>query len=239
MGKNRACNLRLFGSHNRLARFTVACVIGVVLLSGRLSDLLGARPSLPIGEYVRQFEARYSGVETLQADFTQTYYSWGRTRVESGFVSLARGGKMRWVYQKPEEKLFVSDGRQICFYVPGEKQVTISSARDAGEARVPLDLLLSRLRLSKVFSRVEFAGQALEADRGDDVIRGYPRLLYKRDYRSVLIELTPQFDVRRLVVFYPDNSTMQFAFTRIERNKTLDSSLFVFSPPPGTEVIHR
>lgn len=239
MGKNRVCNLQPFGSRNQLARFALPCVIGVLLLSGRLSDLLVARASLSIGEYVHQFEARYSGVKTLQADFTQTYYALGRTRVESGSVILARGGKMRWVYQKPEEKFFVSNGKQLFFYVPGEKQVTISSMRDAGEARVPLDLLLSHLQLSKVFSRVEFAGQALEADRGDNVIRGYPRLLYKRDYRSVLIELTPQFDVRRLVVFYPDNSTMQFAFTKIERNKPLDSSLFVFSPPPGTEVIHQ
>ncbi|MGH9439014.1 MAG: LolA family protein, partial [Terriglobia bacterium] len=80
---------------------------------------------------------------------------------------------------------------------------------------------------------------ALEAPRGDLVIRGYPRFLYKKEYRSVLIDLTPTFDVRRLVVFYPDNSTMQFAFSHVERNKPVSDSLFVFSPPPGTQVIHQ
>lgn len=198
-----------------------------------------ARPSDSIAEYIREFEARYARVVTLKADFVQTSYAWGRTRVESGAVYLARGGKMRWAYDKPETKLFVSNGKSLVLYIPAEKQMTVSSAGDAAEARVPLDLLVSHLQLSRVFSRVEFAPHALEADPGDVVIRGYPRLLYKRDYRSVVIELTPVFDIRRLVVFYPDNSTMQFAFSHIERNMPLNPSLFALAPPLGTQVIQQ
>ncbi|MGH9342581.1 MAG: LolA family protein [Terriglobia bacterium] len=210
-----------------------------LVLSGALSGLLFAKSPTSINAYVHEFELHYAGVTTLQADFTQTSYAWGRTRVESGKVYMARGGKMRWVYQRPEEKLFVSNGKNLVLYVPAEKQMTVSSAGDAAEARAPLDLLVSHLQLSKVFSRVEFAPHALEADRGDRVIRGYPHLLYKRDYRSVVIELTPEFDIHRLVVFYPDNSTMQFEFSNVERNKPLDPSLFVLSPPPGTQVIQQ
>ena len=217
----------------------LAFAAAALVLSMARSAGLAARPPLSIAQYVQQFESRYSDVRTLQADFTQNYYAWGRTRMESGAVYLARGGKMRWVYQKPEEKIFVSDGKQLLFYVPAEKQLTISSTHDAGESGIPLNILLSHLQLSRIFSRVEFADQALEAAPGDHVIRGYPRLLSKRDYRSVLVELTPQFDVRRLVVFYPDNSTMQFTFSNIERNKPLNPSLFVFAPPPGTEIIHQ
>ncbi|MGH9351746.1 MAG: LolA family protein [Terriglobia bacterium] len=208
-------------------------------LFSTLSGLLFAKSPTSIETYIRQFESHYADVRTLQADFTQTYYAWGRTRVESGSVCMARGGKMRWVYQKPEEKLFVSNGKNLLFYVPAEKQMTISSAGDSAEARVPLDLLVSHLQLSRVFSRVEFAPHALDADPGDRVIRGYPRLFYKRDYRSVVIELTPEFDIRRLVVFYPDNSTMQFAFSNMERNKPMDPALFAFSPPPGTQVVRQ
>lgn len=194
---------------------------------------------LSITQFVREFEASYRNVETLQADFTQTSFAWGRTREESGTVYLARGGRMHWTYNKPEEKIFFSNGKHLFLYVPAEKQLTISSMHNIEDARVPIELLVSHLQLSRAFSRIEFADQALKVDPGDRVLRGYPQARYKGDYRSVLIEVTPQFDIHRLVVFYPDNSTMQFAFTHLERNKTLSPSLFSFTPPPGTEIIHQ
>ncbi|MGH9469717.1 MAG: outer membrane lipoprotein carrier protein LolA, partial [Terriglobia bacterium] len=180
---------------------------------------LGAAEPDSIPNYVHKFEAAYRHVETLQADFTQTSFAWGRTRKESGTVFLARGGRMRWVYGDPEPKIFLADGKHLYLYVPAEKHLTISPMHNIEDARVPLGILVSHLQLSRAFSRVEFADQSLKAAPGDRVIRGYPRSRYKNDYRSVLIELTPNFNVRRLVVFYPDNSTMQFAFSHIERNK--------------------
>ena len=192
-----------------------------------------------IQDYVRHFEQNYHELHSLEADFTQSYFALGATRVESGKVYLAPSGKMRWVYDQPEAKIFLSDGKELFLYVPAEKQLTISSLHGVQDARVPLDILVSHLPLNRVFSRVEFADQALKAGRGNRVIRGYPKAKYSKDYRSCLIELTPDFNVRRLVVFYPDNSTMQFTFQHIERNKPMDPALFVFTPPPGTEVIRQ
>lgn len=216
---------------------------GVTLATAMLVFLAllfpGCLQAVSITQYVREFEDSYRNVRTLQADFTQTYFAWGRTRKESGTVYLARGGRMHWAYTQPETKLFLSNGKQLFLYVPAEKQLTISSMHDIEDARVPIELLVSHLQLSRAFSRVEFADQALNAKPGDRVIRGYPRARYKRDYRSVVIELSPTFDIRRLIVFYPDNSTMQFAFSHVERNKPLSPSLFSFTPPPGTEVIHQ
>ncbi|MGH9432286.1 MAG: LolA family protein [Terriglobia bacterium] len=197
------------------------------------------RSEIPLHEYVLRFERSYQGVKTLKADFLQSYFAWGRTRVESGTVYLAQGGRMRWEYQKPEPKLFLSTGKDLLLYVPGEKQLTVTPLKGAGDARVPLAVLLSRLNLNKVFSRIEFANQALHPDPGDRVLRGIPRSRYRSDYSSALIELTPTFDIRRLVVFYPDNSTMQFEFSGFRRNLTVSGSLFDFTPPPGTEVIHQ
>ncbi|MGH9455019.1 MAG: LolA family protein [Terriglobia bacterium] len=194
---------------------------------------------IPIDEYVLQFERSCQGIRTLKADFTQSYFAWGRTRVESGTVYLEQGGKMRWEYQKPEQKLFLSTGKQLLLYIPGEKQLTVSPVSATDDVRVPLAVMLSRLDLKKVFSSVEFANQALHTDPGDRVLRGIPRSRFKGDYSSALIELTPAFDIRRLVVFYPDNSTMQFEFSNIHRNVAINTSLFDFTPPPGTEVIHQ
>lgn len=189
--------------------------------------------------YVRRFEASYRGVRTLRADFTQTSYAWGRSRVESGTVELARGGKMRWEYREPESKLFVSDGKTTVLYVPAERQMTESAMSAEDDARMPFSLLLSHLDLHRAFSKIEFADQALDAEHGDRVLRAFPKQKFSEDYRSVLIELTPSMDVRKLVVLYPDNSTMQFVFTQIQRNAPLDPRSFEFAPPPGTAVIRQ
>jgi outer membrane lipoprotein carrier protein len=192
-----------------------------------------------VDECVHQFESSYHNVRTLQAAFTQEYSAWGRTRVESGEVYLSRGGKMRWQYQKPEQKLFLSDGREVILYVPAEKQLTRTPLRASDDVRVPLELLVSHPNLRHAFSKIELAGTAAGTSPGDRVLRAYPKRGQEQEYRDVLVEITPAFDVRRLVITYPDETTMQFTFDHIARNARLNPSLFQFTPPSGTEVIQQ
>jgi outer membrane lipoprotein carrier protein len=212
-------------------------LLGVALASPLSS--VGGPLNIPLEQYVQAFESSYHGVNTLRADFTQSYTSGGRTRVESGTVSLAKGGRMRWDYREPEAKLFVSDGKELSLYIPAEKQVTRSAAKTTEDFRTPLGVLLSRLNLRKVFSKVEFADQALQAQVGNRVLRGYPKQEFADEYREVLIELSPMMDIRRLVVLYADNSTMEFTFTNIQRNVDFSPSIFHFVLPPGVEVIQQ
>jgi hypothetical protein len=72
-----------------------------------------------------RLRGRCSRVEHTEAEFIAGR-GWRRT--ESGTLWLAKGGlkkpgKMRWEYRSPREKLFVSDGRDAWFYVPGDRQV--------------------------------------------------------------------------------------------------------------------
>lgn len=193
----------------------------------------------PADAYVKQFESSYHDVRTLRADFTQTYTQTGNPRVESGWVALARGGLMRWEYQQPARKLFISDGKYVSLYIPEDRQVTRTPMKSSEDFRVPFELLLSRLDLRRVFAKVELADAALQHDPTHRVLRGFPKKQFAGDYSSVLIELDPQFDVRRLVVTYADHSQMDFRFDRIQRNVPLPPSLFQFTPPPGTQVIDQ
>src|SRR6516164_6838501 len=120
---------------------------------------IGGPPNISLEQYVHAFESSYHAVNTLRAEFKQTYTSGGRMRVESGTVSLAKGGRMRWDYREPEAKLFVSDGKQFFLYVPAQKQVTQSTVKATEDFRLPLGVLLSRLSLRRVFSKIEFADQ--------------------------------------------------------------------------------
>ncbi len=200
--------------------------------------LAQASATLSADEYVQQFESSYHDVRSLRADFTQTYTQGANPRIESGSVIFARGGMMRWDYQKPMQKLFLSDGKEVQFYVPEEHQLTRTPMKSSDDYRIPFELLLTRLDLRRVFARVELADGVLEQDPGDHVLRAYPKKEYVGVYSDVLIELNPQFDMRRLVVDYPDHGRMDFRFNRIERNPPAPRSLFEFQPPAGTEIIY-
>lgn len=206
--------------------------------NSRADTAVGGSADL-LEEYVRQFESSYHAVRTLRADFTQTYVSGGRTRIESGVVYFARGGLMRWDYQRPQAKLFLSDGKTLILYIPEEKQLTRSPLKASDDIRVPFRLLLSRLDLSRVFSRLEFAPDALDHQPTDRVLRAYPKKGFEEEYHEVLMVVSPQFDIRRLLVTLPDQSTMEFSFDHIVRDVPVSRSLFRFTPPPGTEVINQ
>jgi len=192
---------------------------------------------VPVNQIVDGVDARYRGLRTLRADFTQTYTWGGQPRVESGTVSFARGGLMRWTYTDPKDKLVVSDGKTVWLYIPEQKQVTRSAMKSGDDPRVPFPFFLERFDLHKVFSKIAFDDQALQAEPGDRVLRCAPRRALREEYSEVLMEVTPHFDIRRLVVFYPDHSVMEFTFDHLERNLAFSPGLFHFTPPVGSEVI--
>jgi outer membrane lipoprotein carrier protein len=197
-------------------------------------------PATSADAYIQQFESSYRDVRSLRADFSQTFSAGGRTRpTEEGRVAFARGGMMRWDYRRPSEKLFVSDGKEVSFYVPADHQLTRTPMKESEDFRVPFELLLARLNLRRVFAKVELADTALDHDPADHLLRAFPKKEFAADYTDVLIELGPQFDIRRLIVDYPDHSRMDFRFSHIERNSVLPRSLFQFTPPAGTEIIDQ
>ena len=189
--------------------------------------------------FVRELESSYRSVKTVRADFTQTYLWGDKRRVETGEVYFARGGMMRWDYNDPTRKLFLSDGKKLYLYVPEEKQLTRSSVKSSDDIRVPFRLMLSRLSLRKVFSRIEFDNHESKREPDNVVLRAFPKPGHEDEFQEVLMELTPGFDIRRLVIVSNEHSTMEFTFDHIERNVALSLSLFHFVPPPGTEIIEQ
>lgn len=233
-GRNRGLGVYSFSGRawSLLVLLALVPAVGTVIAAW-------SEPAMPLDQLVREIQARYRAVRTLRADFTQTYQSGGRTRVESGTAYFARGGLMRWDYREPQAKLVVSDGKKLWLYIPDEKQVTRSSMKTNEDARLPFPLLVSHFDLHRIFSKIEFADEALKAEPGDRVLRGIPRRGYEDEYTQVLMEMTASLDIRRLVVFYPDRSVMEFKFENIEKNIALASNLFAFAPPAGTEIIDQ
>ena len=184
----------------------------------------------------RAVDDHYNHLKTLQAEFTEIYSGSGMDRTESGTLWLKKPGKMRWEYRSPKDKLFLSDGRDAWFYLPGEKQVRKTSMKKLEDLRSPLGLLLGKTRLEKELHAFGFAPDIPPMVAGDLVLRGVPIGIEDR-VSAVVLEITPENRIRRIKISGVDGSTTEYQFADLKENLPIDDARFRFSPPAGVETI--
>ncbi len=170
-------------------------------------------------------ERRHAAVRDLEARFTQSWRSGalGRERVGSNVLRAACG-----FYEKPEKKLFVSDGKAWYFYVPAERQVVVRE--QAGDRRAPA-LLLAGGSIAAQFA------PALEADAA-----GRPRLRLRPrtpdpELDRVYVDLDGSDRITGLEVHDAQGNVSRFRFEALRENRGLADELFRFTVPKGVEVI--
>jgi outer membrane lipoprotein carrier protein len=178
----------------------------------------------------------YNHLRSLRADFTEVYRGAGLERTETGVLWLKKPGKMRWEYRSPKEKLFVSDGRDAWFYVPGDRQVRRTQVKKIDDLRSPLAFLLGKTRLEKELQPLSLAPDVTPVEAGDALLRGVPRGMGDR-IREVLLEITPRRQIRRLVVEEVDGAVTEYVFRDIQEDIAIGEERFGFVPPPGVETI--
>src|ERR1039458_10074122 len=186
-------------------------------------------------------DEHYNHLRSLQAQFTEVYRGSGMERTETGTVWLAKAGmkkpgKMRWEYRSPREKLFVSDGRDAWFYVPGDRQARKTNARKLDDIRSPLAFLLGKSKLEKELRGLSLAPDVAPEAAGDVVLRGVPQALAER-VSEILLEVTPEHRIARIVINEVDGSATEYRFRDQKENEAFPDALFEFIPPPGTETV--
>jgi outer membrane lipoprotein carrier protein len=184
----------------------------------------------------RAVDDHYNRLRSLQAEFTEAYRGAGMDRAESGTLWLKKPGKMRWEYRSPRDKLFLSDGKDAWFYVPGDRQVRKTPVRKLEDLRSPLGFLLGKTRLEKELQGLGFAPDIAPLDPGDVVLRGVPRALGDR-VNQVLLEITAQNQIRRIQIEEADGSTTEYRFSQQREDVQIEDKLFRFASPPGVETI--
>lgn len=200
-----------------------------------LSSAILAQTSVP--KLAEEVDAHYNHLRTLQANFTEIYRGAGISREESGTLWLKRPGRMRWNYQKPREKLFVSDGKTAWFYVPGEQQARRTPMKKLEDLRSPFAYLLGKTKLRKEFEALSLAPDSPPWHPGDTVLRGVPKFM--EGVNQVLMEIAPDGKIVRLVVDGADGSTTEYRFEDQQENLEIADRQFQFTPPPGVQVIEE
>jgi outer membrane lipoprotein carrier protein len=178
----------------------------------------------------------YNHLRSLEAEFTEIYRGNGMERSESGTLWLKKPRKMRWEYRSPREKLFVSDGQDAWFYIPGERQARREPFNKLEDLRSPLSFLLGKTKLEKELKGLSLAPDVSPFEAGDVVLRGVPKGMQDR-ISQVLLEVTPDHLLSRIVLEQVDGSVTEYRFTAQKENVTISDDRFRFRPPAGVETI--
>lgn len=194
------------------------------------------KPAVDLKKLAEAVDKHYNRTTSLQATFEETFEGGGMARKESGLMWLKKPGKMRWEYQSPREKLFVTDGKNAWFYVPGERQARRASVKNLDDLRSPLRYLLGRTKLEKEFEGLSFAPDQTPSTPGNVVLRGIPKSMADR-ISQVLLEITPENRIARIYIEELDGSTTEFRFREQKENVQVADQRFKFRPPQGVEVM--
>jgi outer membrane lipoprotein carrier protein len=199
----------------------------------------------------RAVEARYAHSQTLQADFYERYRAGGGGGdAESGVVYFSKPGRMRWEYESPEKKLFVVDGKNVWFYVPGDRTASRASVKESDDWRTPLALLTGKIHFDRLCSRTvlldEKAGNLpsdLPYDPHNRVLQCLPHTPSDPNeeaaFREILFEVTPGSQLARVVIREAGDVETEFRFGNWVENPPLPESIFHFEPPVGVTIVNE
>lgn len=202
-----------------------------------LAALALAPQSLPsLHELVITLNGRYNSIHTWEADFTQVYTAGLTTQTESGHLYLQKPGKMRWDYTEPVKKTFLVAGDTVWQYTAGDRVPTESQVKNLNDLRSPLRFLLGHLDLDKELDQLSFSGMQ-PWQPGDRVIEGIPKApVEDAGWRKVWIEVSPAYEITRLVILSLDGSQNDIRFSNIRVNRGLPHDIFTPPHPPSLSL---
>jgi outer membrane lipoprotein carrier protein len=195
-----------------------------------------ANPAPDVRAIAQAVDNHYNHLQTLQTEFTESYRGAGIERTESGSLWLKKPGKMRWEYRSPKEKLFLSDGKDAWFYLPGDRQVRRTSVKKLEDLRSPLGFLLGKTQLEKELNGLSLAPDVAPLTAGNTVLRGVPRAMADR-INQVVLEITPDYRIDRIQFEEADESVTEYRFSDQRENAAIPDQRFRFTPPPGVEIV--
>lgn len=199
------------------------------ILSLTLLSLARAAQAAPL-----EIDNAAKAMANQEASFTHRFTPKGfkNSQAETGTVVFGAMPSMRWSYARPEQKLFVFNGSQSWFYVPGDKQVTIARLTDARKRELPFLLLGDPAARDRYFV-------VKEQKRGGAVIA----TLQPRDsasmVKAVTVTIAPATHlIQRIEYADREGNRTAFEFSGYHP-RAAGADVFSFTPPAGTQIINQ
>jgi outer membrane lipoprotein carrier protein len=230
------------------------CTVGL-LVSLFTLPLSAASTPATLKDVVSALEKGYAGLQDVQADFSQktTIAAVNREQKGSGEVLLKRPASatamFRFNYSRPKQQI-ISNGKQVWFYTPENKQVLVNSvaAMFAGGNSIALSYLTGLGHVSRDFN-INFASEPRDKN-GNYQLELTPKkasAILARLQLTVSSEAVVQmqasgevkniFPIVSSVVHDAGGNLTRIDYSRARVNKGIDNGKFNFKIPEGVEVI--
>jgi outer membrane lipoprotein carrier protein len=218
--------------------FAIACAaLLAVGLAGVSPAASGSAQAPAAGDIASRVQKRYDTIRDFTATFVHTYEGGvlRRKLTERGVVQVKKPGRMRWEYQSPEKKLFVSDGTQMYLYEVAANQVTVFPVPKGDEAATAVLFLAGKGNVTRDFI-------VSHADGGTDsayALRLTPKSP-ERDYDWLVLHVDrTTYQIRTLSAADAQGGRSTFEFTNIRENTGLADRTFTFTIPRGADVVRH
>ncbi len=208
----------------RLSRFA---------LSIFAASMLAAAPvCIAYAGAIEQLREFISSTKSASGQFSQSQVKrGGKTENSSGTFSFSRPGKFRWEIKKPYEQLMLADGEKSWFYDKDLNQVSVRKTSTA-LGSTPAAILFGSNELDKEFTLTEAGSRA-----GLDWLDAIPKSKeagYDKISIGFLAGMPQTIEIRDSF-----GQTSLLSFKAMQRNPSLDSALFKFTPPAGADVVEQ
>jgi outer membrane lipoprotein carrier protein len=210
--------------------------IGVVALFLLSVGYRAAEPTA--ADLASSLQRKYSGVRDFSADFSQdrTGGPLNKRQTQRGKVQVKKPGRMRWEYETPEKKLFVSDGLNMYTYIPQDRQVFIMAMPQDNKATTPILFLAGKGDLTRDFIPSS-TPLPPGMPQGAQSLKLTPKTP-QPEYEWLTLTFDPRtFAFMGLSTLDAQGSVSSFAFTNWKENPGLPEKLFAFKVPSGVDVV--
>ena len=200
----------------------LACVLLLCAQSGQAVDVS------------QQVQNKYSQVETLQADFTQSTYIELLDREQTRSGKLYFGlNKFRIDYSKPEKQSYIFNGETLWIYSPKYKEVETYQRAAQRISREALSFLSGLGTLEETFQIPK-----VSAREGQSILTLIPR---DKDSRLKKIELVVDKEDHLLqaATLWPKRGNRShYTFSELKLGEKIADKLFNFKAPKNVTVFY-
>ncbi len=193
---------------------------------------LAAQPQPELRTVTEGMQKRYAVMENAVARFTQ--------EVRFGFSKIRQEFKGTLTMKKPnrfridsEHQVLVTDGSTVWAYSPVNKQVVVDHYKENHNTISPDRFLVSIPQ--------NYYATVLGTEPGGKARLVTLKLVPKDDTSFIRsVKLTVEegaWIVKRIAVDDINETTTTYTIEELTFNSTIDDKAFVFTPPPGTDIV--
>ena len=203
-----------------------------ILLFGFLGQSVSKERDL-----IQMIQEQYQSIQSFSGHFVQTSYrnNTETVRRAEGLVSYKRPGKMRWLYEVPEEQLLVTNGKTLWLFDPLLENVTIQKLEKLTDGTA-LSFLLGLGDLKADFNR-RLISQVLLTSPDALIVELKPKKT-AANLSFIQLAVNPvTYNLQKIALMDQHSNYRIIELESMSYNIAIEDNFFEFKVTPDMEVI--